>query len=157
MSELLNEENLARISETLDNVEQISERLAGEDALVEEIRTAVRQLETTAVDVGAAARSLEIFGRDASALATNELQRASVDVSLAAQQIDIAGRDAQALMATLQPAVERLSNEGADEFTRTMEDLRRLIATLDRIAMEIEDNPAGLISGEPRRTVEVPQ
>ena len=157
ISALLSDENLTNISETISNVEQISERLAGEDALVEEIRGAVRQLETTAGDVGAAARSLEVFGRDASALATNELQQASIDVSLAAEQIDIAGRDAQALMATLQPAVERLSTEGAEEFTRTLEDLRRLIATLDRIAMDIEDNPTGFISGEPRRTVEVPQ
>jgi phospholipid/cholesterol/gamma-HCH transport system substrate-binding protein len=157
VSILLNEENLERISSTVENIEAITERLAGEDALVEDLRSAVRTLETTAVDVGAAARSLEIFGRDATTLANNELNQASLDVSLAAQQIDLAGRQAQDLMNTLQPAIERLSTEGTDEFTRTMEDLRRLVATLDRIALEIEDNPTGFIAGEQRRTVEVPQ
>lgn len=157
MSELLNEDNLTRISETLDNIEQISERLAGEDALVEELRSAIGTLESTAVDVGAAARSLEVFGRDATSLANNELQEASVNVALAAEQIDIAGRQAQELMTTLEPAIERLSTDGTEQITRTMEDLRRLIATLDRIALEIEDNPTGFIAGEQRRTVEVPQ
>ncbi|MEE2526254.1 MlaD family protein [Hyphobacterium sp. HN65] len=157
VSTLLNSENLERISDTLDNIEAITERLAGEDALVEDVRSAVQQLELTAVEVGAAARSLEVFGRDATELANNQLAQASIDVSVAAQQIDIAGRQAQELMSTLQPAVERLSEEGTEEITRTMEDLRRLIATLDRIALEIEDNPTGFISGEPRRTVEVPQ
>ena len=60
-------------------------------------------------------------------------------------------------MTTLQPAIERLAGEGTDELTRTMEDLRRLIGTLDRIALDIEDNPTGFISGEQRRTIEVPQ
>ena len=157
VSVLLSEENLDRIASTFENIDEITERLAGEDALVEELRSAIRSLEATSVDVGAAARSLEIFGRDATTLANNELTQASIDVSLAAQQIDIAGRQAQELMTTLQPAIERLSNEGTDELTRTMEDVRRLVATLDRIALEIEDNPTGFISGEQRRTVEVPQ
>ncbi|WP_421790980.1 MlaD family protein [Hyphobacterium sp.] len=157
MAELLSDENISRVAATLDNLEQISERLAGEDALVEEVRSAVQTLETTAVDVGAAARALEVFGRDATQLANNELNQAAVDVAAAAVQIDIAGRQAQELMTTLEPAIDRLSSEGTEQLTRTMEDLRRLIATLDRIALEIEDNPTGFISGEQRRTVEVPQ
>lgn len=157
VTQLLNEANLERVASTIENLDEITERLAGEDALVDDLLSAVRTLEATAVDVGAAARSLETFGRDASTLANNELTQASVDVSLAAEQIDLAGRQAQDLMSTLQPAIERLSNEGADELTRTMEDLRRLIGTLDRIALDIEDNPTGFISGEQRRTIEVPQ
>jgi len=157
VSQLLSEENIARIASTVENIDEITERLAGEDALVNDLRSAIQTLQTTAVDVGAAARSLEEFGRDATTLANNELTQASVDVSLAAVQIDLAGRQAQDLMTTLQPAIERLSTEGTDEITRTMEDLRRLIATLDRIAMDIEDNPTGFIAGEQRRTVEVPQ
>lgn len=157
VTELLSEANLERVASTIENLEEITERLAGEDAMVEDLRSAIRTLEATAIDVGAAARSLEIFGRDATRLANNELTQASVDVSQAALEIDLAGRQAQELMTTLQPAIERLSNEGADELTRTMEDLRRLIGTLDRIALDIEDNPAGFISGEQRRTVEVPQ
>ncbi|PIW28464.1 MAG: MCE family protein [Rhodobacterales bacterium CG15_BIG_FIL_POST_REV_8_21_14_020_59_13] len=157
VTQLLNETNLERIASTIENLDEITERLAGEDALVDDLLSAIRTLEATALDVGAAARSLETFGLDASTLANNELTQASVDVSLAAEQIDLAGRQAQDLMSTLQPAIERLSNEGADELTRTMEDLRRLIGTLDRIALDIEDNPTGFISGEQRRTIEVPQ
>jgi len=157
VTELLSEENIQRVASTIENLDEITERLAGEDALVNDLRSAIQTLETTASDVGAAARALEVFGRDATTLANNELTQASVDVSLAAVQIDLAGRQAQEMMTTLQPAVERLSTEGTEQITRTMEDLRRLIATLDRIAMEIEDNPTGFISGEQRRTVEVPQ
>lgn len=157
MTQLLSEANLERVAATIENLEEITERLAGEDALVDDLRSTIRTLEATAVDVGAAARSLETFGQDASRLANNELTQASVDVSRAALEIDLAGRQAQELMTTLQPAIERLAGEGTDELTRTMEDLRRLIGTLDRIALDIEDNPTGFISGEQRRTIEVPQ
>lgn len=157
ISELISDENIQRISTTVENIETITERLAGDDAVIGDLRSAIATLEATAVDVGAAARSLEVFGRDATSLANNELNQAALDVAAAAVEIDLAGRQARELMDTIQPAIENVASGGADEFTRTMEDLRRLIATLDRIALEIEDNPTGFISGEQRRTVEVPQ
>ena len=57
----------------------------------------------------------------------------------------------------IRPALERFSDEGLNDLTLAATDLRRLIATMERIAIELEDNPSGFISGEPRRTVEVPR
>ena len=79
------------------------------------------------------------------------------NTSAAAISTDLAAQNTNQLMLTLQPAIEDFANGGIQDLNRAASDLRTLIATLERIATEIEQNPGAFVAGSPRETVEVPQ
>jgi phospholipid/cholesterol/gamma-HCH transport system substrate-binding protein len=61
------------------------------------------------------------------------------------------------LIRNITPAFEDFADNGLEDLNRASSDLRRLVATLERIAAEIESNPGAFVAGAPRETVEVPQ
>ena len=157
VSTLLNEENIGRVEGTLANIEELTGRLAEEDALIEDLRVAVQSLDTAAQEISLAAQSVNSLGSTAEGFLVDQAGPAMENTALAAASVNQASADFNTLITTVQPHAERFSRDGLDELTLAASDLRRLIQRLDRIAQEIEDNPAALVAGEPREEVEVPQ
>ncbi|HAV50505.1 MAG TPA: MCE family protein, partial [Brevundimonas sp.] len=71
---------------------------------------------------------------------TKQTNQAFIDMKLAAQQLNT-------MLEELRPSITEFADDGLDELTLAAGDLRRLIATLDRIAIELEDDPGGFIAG----------
>ena len=154
---LLNDENLEEIAGTLENINTITNSLSEDDRLIEELSEAIATLNQTGRDLSTAAVAMEQFARDSSVLIEGDLGQATRDTSLAALEVQRASIETAEMLESIRPAVERFADEGLNDLTLAATDLRRLIAAMERIALELEDNPSGFISGEPRRTVEVPQ
>lgn len=157
VSSLLSEENIDEVSQTIANIEDITARLAEEDALIEDLRAAVARFETAAVDISAAAERVESLGIVAENMLVEEVGPAMRNTAIAAASVDQAARDFDGLIRAVEPAVEGFAEDGLDELTLAAGDLRRLIDTLDRIATEIENNPASFVAGDNRERVEIPQ
>ena len=157
LSALLSEQNVTEVSETLSNIRELTERLSAEEALIDEMRGAVTQINTAAGDISEAAGAMQSFAVTAEAFLNNEMTIAVNNTSAAAISTDLAAQNTNQLMLTLQPAIEDFANGGIQDLNRAASDLRTLIATLERIATEIEQNPGAFVAGSPRETVEVPQ
>ncbi len=157
LSALLSEQNVTEVSETLSNIRELTERLSAEEALIDEMRGAVTQINTAAGDISEAAGAMQSFAVTAEAFLNNEMTVAVNNTSAAAISTDLAAQNTNQLMLTLQPAIEDFANGGIQDLNRAASDLRTLIATLERIATEIEQNPGAFVAGSPRETVEVPQ
>lgn len=157
LSALLSEQNVDEVSETLSNLRALTERLSAEDALIADMREAIGRIDTAAGDISAAANSLEQFGTTAERFLVNDLTPAVNETTLAAQAVNVAAVNTDTMIRTITPPLEDFADSGLQDLNRASSDLRRLIATLERIALEIESNPGAFVAGSPRETVEVPQ
>jgi len=157
LSALLSEQNVDEVSETLSNLRTLTEQLSDRDALVGDMEQAVRRIDTAAADISAAANSLQAFGVTAQDFLINDVTPAVNETTAAAQAVNQAAVDTDYMIRTLTPPLEEFADTGLEDLNRASSDLRRLIASLERITAEIEDNPGSFVAGTPRETVEVPQ
>ena len=157
LSSLLSEQNVEEVSQTIANIRAITDQLSAEQALIEDTRRALQQIEIAANDISAAANSVEQFGYTANAFLENEATTAINNTSTAALNVNQSAIDTGLLIETLTPAIESFAENGIDDLNRSASDLRRLIAALERITREIENNPGAFIAGSPPATVEIPE
>lgn len=157
LSALLNDQNLESVTNTLDSIETISASLAGEETLLEEMREAVRSLDQAAQDISAAAAGIEQFGRTAETFLLDDVGPMVADVSSASIEVDRASRETYDALVTIRPGLEEFADDGLGQLSAAARDLRSLVAALERIALELEEDPAGFVSRPAGEEVEVPQ
>lgn len=157
LSELLNEENIDEVSQTLINLREITDRLSEEDALIADARDAIQRIDTAASDISVAAQSLQQFSVSAENFLIDDLTPAVNETTLAAMAVNQAAVDTDYLVRAVTPAVENFADNGLENITRSAANLQRLTEALERIASEIENNPGQFIAGTTREQVEVPQ
>lgn len=157
LSELLNEDNIDEVSQTLTNLREITDRLSEEDALIADARDAIQRIDTAASDISVAAQSLQQFSVSAENFLIDDLTPAVNETTLAAMAVNQAAVDTDYLVRSVTPAVENFADNGLENITRSAANLQRLTEALERIASEIETNPGQFIAGTPREQVEVPQ
>ncbi|WP_300541294.1 MlaD family protein [Maricaulis sp.] len=157
LSALLSEQNVDEVSETLRNLRELTDRLSTEEALIEDMRQAIGRIDTAAADISTAADSMQQFAVSAETFLINDLTPAVNQTTAAAISVDQAARDTNHLILTMTPPLENFADTGLEDLNRASADLRRLIASLERITLQIENNPGAFVAGSPRETVEVPQ
>lgn len=154
---LLSDENLESARNILNSVETITARLESEDRLIEDMRTAIASLDQAAQDISTAAVGIEQFGQTAEAFLLNEVNPMLVDVSAASIEVDRASQETYAAIAALRPGLEEFADDGLPQLSAAARDLRSLVAALERIALELEQNPASFVSQSSGEEIEVPQ
>jgi len=157
LGRLLSEENLESTTALLNNVETITGAFADDEELMDDLHLAVRNFNQTALDISAAARELEQFGATADAFLTSEVATMVADVSSASVEVDRASRETYDALVELRPALEEFTDDGLGQLTAAARDLRSLVAALERVALELEQDPAGFVSQPAGEEVEVPQ
>ena len=157
ISTFLSDENLESASNLLNNLEALSEQMAHEGVLVADIRRALTVIEQAGTQLGAAGASLQEVSDTVATYVVNDLTPATENTNIAAQSVDLTSRQTSEAITTLQPALQEFSEQGLPELTLAIEDMRRLLAALERISMEIEDDPKGFIAGTNGEEVELPQ
>ncbi|MCP2670677.1 MCE family protein [Maricaulaceae bacterium EIL42A08] len=156
-SALLSEENVANFSELLANSREISQSLSEQEQLVTDVRAAIASLQQAGNDISTAAAGVEQFASTTEAFLLNEVGPMVDDVSAASISVDLASRETYDALVTIRPAVEEFAEDGLGELSAASRDLRSLIAALERITLELEQDPAGFISQSAGEEVEVPQ
>ena len=154
---LLSDENLESTRNILNSVETISASLAREDQLVSDLHDAVRSLDQAARDISVAAENIEQFGVTAEAFLIDEVGPMVEDVSSASIEVDRASVETYEAIAALRPGLEEFAEEGLPQLSVAARDLRSLVAALERIALELEQDPAGFVAQPAGEAIEVPQ
>ena len=126
--DLLTDQNIARVTHIIQNLETVSTQLADQRGVIMQSGQAVASVSRAADNVA----------------------------SLTAQtQRDLA--DLQDIMRNLRTATATASGETLPEITRAAEELAHASAAIDSVAHNIEDNPSVLTPRSPRPIVELPR
>ena len=144
VDQILSEENVAHVSNTLENLEAVSEALALErQSLSELVRSASassQQLEATLVTTRGAVERLD---RELIA----ELPQLVDKLDRALTELEGASGNANALIAENRAPLAEFTQGGLQQVGPTMTELRTLIRDLRRVASRFDGNPAGYVLG----------
>jgi phospholipid/cholesterol/gamma-HCH transport system substrate-binding protein len=146
LSELLNDQNRAAITATLDNLQQLT-AAGAQDArqlatVISDSDLAVKQFQTTMLS----ANDTVIELRKTLVLANG----AAIDLSAALKQFDVTAQHLDGLVQDNRPALKDFTRGGLNELNQLIVDTRVLVAGLTRIVSEVERDPARFIFGERR-------
>ncbi|MEM1086434.1 MAG: MlaD family protein [Pseudomonadota bacterium] len=152
--ELLSSENIETFGALLENTNSVMATLAAEDeALIADARRVIASLEQASADVSLAADATY----EAAAATESELAALSADLKLLIADVRAAtgtanegleaGRDA---LVSVQNLIEGPTALTLNDTRAAAQDLRVLLARLDRIARDLETNPQGFVVGTPR-------
>ena len=144
---ILSDENVQRISGTLDDLHQISSTVAGQKedvaALIKNLREVSAQMNTTLVK---AQGSLDTIDKQ---VVQNlpELMR-KLDRTLA--QLESASTNANSVIADNREAISSFSQNGLAQVGPTLTELRVLVRDMRRITSRLDRNPGGYVTGRSR-------
>ena len=141
---LLSTENVARVTRTLDQLDQITGSIAGERediaALIQNARAASEQLEKT---LASADRTINNFDEGL----VKELPDLVARLDRTLAKLESASTSADAILTDNRDAISDFSQDGLSQVGPTMRQLRGLIRELDGLVERVEGNPAGFLLG----------
>jgi phospholipid/cholesterol/gamma-HCH transport system substrate-binding protein len=141
---LLSEENIARVTRTLEQLDQVTGAVAAEReeiaGLIRSAHAASEKLETTLASADKA-----IAGIDQGMVQKLPGIVAKLDRTLA--QLESTSQTANGILSDNREAITDFTNNGLGQVGPTMRQLRSLIRELDDLADKVETNPAGFILG----------
>lgn len=147
---LLNDDNLATVQATLENIEAISADLEANMDLLVEAREVMATLNATAAEW----REVAVSGRE---LMDGDAREAMTNLNQTAARAEEAAAEIRDFAELATETLQRYAGGGASELTLLISDLRSLAQTLELTIADIQENPAGLISGSRQQEVEIPR
>jgi phospholipid/cholesterol/gamma-HCH transport system substrate-binding protein len=153
LSNLLTEENITAMGEILANVRDITATLSEDD------KALLAQSIETLASLERAGDNLTVASKDITTVASSldqELISLNADLKALVSELNGATGDASAMLTESRKAVEAatlLVEGGASDTVQqtslAAQELRLLISRLDRLTRDIEQNPQGLVIGDP--------
>lgn len=144
VNKLLSDENVARVTRTLDQLDQITGSIAGERediaALISNARTASEQLEKT---LASADRTINGFDQGL----VQELPGLVARLDRTLARLESASTSADAILTDNRDAIADFSQDGLGQVGPTLRQLRGLMRELDDLVEKVEGNPAGFLLG----------
>jgi phospholipid/cholesterol/gamma-HCH transport system substrate-binding protein len=144
MDHLLSEENIRRISATLDNLEQATGSIAGQKEDIAALIVNAREV-TDGLKLTVGKANGVIDGVDRNLIARLPALMDRIDSTVA--KLDSTAGNANALIAENRPAINSFANDGLAQLGPTLAELRRLIRDLRNLSDRLEDRPASYILG----------
>lgn len=157
VNRLLNEENQEQFSTLLANLATLSEQLAENGAMMDDLREAVASIDDAAGSMSAAAASIEQFGNTADRFILDEVSPMVAETEAASIAVNQASVETYEALVALRPGLETFATDGVYQLNAATHDLRQLIESLERLTAELENDPAGLLTRPRGEEVEVPQ
>lgn len=131
-----NEQNRERFSNTLKNVEVLSERLAETSAPLKEL-------------VENANMTVKNFDK--------ELKDVSLYAQNSFEKIDSVTKNINTFLEDNKVALDTMTQVGSYELVQTLNDTREMVNSATRLFEKLDNNPRSLIFNSPRKGVSVPQ
>ncbi|MGP1273860.1 MAG: MlaD family protein [Caulobacterales bacterium] len=157
VNRLLNDENQEQFSLLLTNLATLSDQLAQNGAMMEELRTTLGSVEQAAQDMSTAATSIEQFGVTAERFLIDEVGPMVAETEAASIAVNQASMETYDALVALRPGLETFATDGVYQLNAASHDLRQLVANLERLTAELENDPGGLLTRSRGEEVEVPQ
>jgi phospholipid/cholesterol/gamma-HCH transport system substrate-binding protein len=144
VDQILSEENVESVTNTLRNLETVSGALAMQERDLSEMvvaaRVAAQRLESTLATTESAVRRID---REVVA----ELPGMVAKLESALGELESASRNANALVAENRGPIADFTQEGLQQVGPAMVELRALVRDLRRVANRLDGNPAGYLLG----------
>ena len=144
---VLSDQNIERISGTLDDVHQVTSTIAAQKedvaGLIRNLRDATAQLNIT---LGKAQGSLDTI--DKQVVQNLPELMAKLDRTLAT--LESAAKNANGVIADNREAVSSFSQNGLAQVGPTLAELRELMRDLRRVTSRLDRNPGGYVTGRNR-------
>ena len=144
---VLSDQNIERISGTLDDVHQVTSTIAAQKedvaGLIRNLRDATAQLNIT---LGKAQGSLDTI--DKQVVQNLPELMAKLDRTLAT--LETAAKNANGVIADNREAVASFSQNGLAQVGPTLAELRELMRDLRRVTSRLDRNPGGYVTGRNR-------
>lgn len=144
MDQLLSEENIKRVSETLDHIEQatgaVSDNREDIAALIANARQATETLNAT---LATANGSIERIDRDVVRQLPALMERLDATVG----KLDSVAGNANAMISENRPAIQSFANDGLAQLGPTLSELRALVRDLRRVSDRLDGGAARFILG----------
>ena len=144
MDELLSEENIKRISGTLENLQQATGSIAGQKQDIAQLIVNAREA-TDTLKVTLANANGAIEGIDQGLVKQLPALMTKLDATVG--KLDSVAGNADALISENRPALQSLTNDGLAQLGPTLAELRTLIRDLRRISDSLDGGPARYILG----------
>ena len=144
LDQVLSEENVARIANTLENIEGMTGSVAGqrEDlaAIIVNARSASEQLEQTLTTTN---RAMTSFDREL----VQKLPGLVANLESTLARMDSAAGGADTILNENRAAISSFANDGLSQLGPTLGELRALVRDLRRISDRLDANPARYLLG----------
>lgn len=147
LNDLLNDENRQAISHVFANLDSLTSSLAGSrddvTKLLHDSSTLVASLDTLAGQLGNDAHHM--LGKS---------EQTAAALTDTAKSVSRMADEFRKLAADNQPGLHDFSQSGLYELTQLLSDARVLVATLNRVADQLERDPARFLFGDQQKGVE---
>lgn len=147
---LLNDENLERANETLENIRLISADLKDNTAVIADIRGAVENISAAADELARATASVQGLIEDDAGPAIRSWGETAESTTEAVQEIRAFAENANDMLA-------RFNGEESSDLGLLITDLRSLTQSLELVITDLQDDPSSLLSGSSQQKVEIPR
>jgi phospholipid/cholesterol/gamma-HCH transport system substrate-binding protein len=152
IDELLSEENVEGVSQSIENIETITSALSGQGTLFTDITGVLQQVANAAGSFDQTAQEFRQLGRNANEQVTRLGEDAS-QIMADAQEVSESAKSAigrvENAVDSAATVLEGPATDAVTDFRLIAKDLRVLISRLDRLTRELEQNPQGLLRNEP--------
>jgi phospholipid/cholesterol/gamma-HCH transport system substrate-binding protein len=148
-------ENVENISGILSDIRTVTRQFAEREREIDQmIANAAEfsgELKDGMAELRVAARALTRAADQVSSAVDEELPAAIYEVRMTAQSFANAAQTADRMLAESEPAITQFTTQGLGQFAILVAESRQLVRTLDRIALRLEENPAGFVLGSEER------
>lgn len=141
-AKLLSDENITRVSNTMRDLETVVKALSERD---QEIGQLITDAAATAAHLEAMSADIAILAASTSELMEGDVPQMVTQILAAAESIDSLAGDAGALLDENRESISQFSSQGLGELNALLAEARLTIATLERLASEIEEDPTILL------------
>ena len=148
VNEVLSDDNIKKISDTLDNINAITAEARKRKQLFADADTALKSIDTTA-------GSIQRLSDNANGLLNGDGKRAIHNAADAAVEIKEAAASGRVLIQKLQGPTVDFADNGLPQLTSAVATLQQTAQSLIRLANELEESPQSLITKAPAKEVEV--
>jgi len=148
VNRVLSDDNIKSVTATMHNVQDITAEIRKRKELIADADQSIKDIDQTALSI----KQLSDSSND---LVNNDAKRTLKNASEAADQIKAAAADARALVDKLQGPTADFATNGLPQLTAAVASLQKAADSLNRLAIEAQENPQGLLNKPKPREVEV--
>jgi len=148
VNQVLSDQNIQKFSAIMGDVQSVTAELRARKQIIADADRAL-------VNAGQAAQSIKTLAAHGQGLLDSDGKQTVVKIGAAAGQIEAAAQDVRGLLAKLQGPTSDFATNGLPQLSAALSSLQEATENLNRLVIEVQQNPRGLIGKPPAKEVEV--